>query len=47
MHFHIGFAEFVVWVCYFVIFKAFVQVLHLWLRRNGSKTGAGVTGLLA
>ena len=45
MHFHIGAAEFLVFVRYYLILKAVLQVLNLEARRSGSKTLAGVSGL--
>lgn len=43
----IGFVGFVVWVLYYVIFKALIHVINVETRRNGMKTPAGVSGLLA
>ena len=45
MHFHIGFAEFVVFALYYVILKAFLQILNLETRRNGWHVPAAVSGL--
>lgn len=42
-----GFLGFIKFVAYYIIAKAFLQVYHLYARRNGKKTGAGVSGLLA
>lgn len=47
MHLHIGFAEFAVFVLYYLILKAFVQFANIEARRNGLTVLAGVTGLFA
>lgn len=47
MHFHIGFLEFLVFAAYYFILKAILLVINLETRRNGLKTPAGVSGLLA
>jgi hypothetical protein len=47
MHFHVGAAEFLVWLCYYVIAKALFQVINVEARRNGKTTTAGVTGLFS
>ena len=47
MHVHIGFAEFIIFALYYVLLKAALQLLNIEARRNGSKTLAGVSGLLA
>lgn len=39
--------EFLVFVAFYVILKAILQVLNIEARRSGSKTLAGVSGLLA
>lgn len=39
--------EFLTWVAFYVIFKAFMHLLNLESRRTQSKTLAGVSGLLA
>jgi len=44
---HIGFIDFIVWVLYYVIFKALMHVLNVETRRNGMQTPAGLSGLLA
>jgi len=43
----IGFIGFLTWALYYVIFKALMHVVNVETRRNGMKTPAGVTGLLA
>jgi hypothetical protein len=45
MHFHIGLAEFLVFVLYYVILKALLQILNLETRRNGWHVPAAVSGL--
>ena len=47
MHFHIGAAEFLVWLCYYIIAKALFQVANLEFRRNGKTVPAGVSGLFS
>ncbi|MGH7240189.1 MAG: hypothetical protein ACREHG_09040 [Candidatus Saccharimonadales bacterium] len=47
MHFHVGFAEFIVFAAYYVILKMFVLLINIEARRSGSKTLAGVAGLFA
>lgn len=47
MHLHIGFAEFLVFGLYYVIFKAVVQFINIEARRNGWTVPAGVSGLFA
>lgn len=39
--------EFLTWVAFYVIFKAFMHFVNIETRRNGSSTAAAVTGLLA
>lgn len=45
MHFHIGFAEFLVFALYYVILKAFLQILNIETRRNKLHVPAAVSGL--
>lgn len=47
MHFHIGVMEFLVFAMYYFILKGVMTLINLEARRNGMKTCAGVTGLLA
>ena len=47
MHLHIGFMEFLVFVFYYLILKAFLQLLNIEARRNGWTIPAGVSGLFA
>lgn len=47
MHLHVGLAEFIVWLLYYVIAKALFQLVNIEARRNGNKTVAGCAGLLA
>jgi len=47
MHLHIGLAEFVVFVLYYLILKAALQLANIEARRNGSTILAGITGLFA
>lgn len=44
---HVGFIDFIVWVLYYVIFKALMHVVNVETRRNGLSTPAALTGLLA
>jgi len=46
-HVHVGLMEFIVWVGYFVIFKALMHVINIETRRAGLHIPAGVSGLLA
>ena len=39
--------DFLVWVAFYVIFKAIMHFVNVETRRNGYSTSAGVTGLLA
>jgi hypothetical protein len=41
------FVEFLTWVAFYIIFKAVMHLVNIETRRNGSKTAAGVAGLLA
>ncbi len=43
----IGFLGFVHFTLYYIILKAFIQVLHLYCRRNDKTTSAAVSGLFA
>lgn len=43
---HIGLVEFFVWVLYYVIFKAAIQVINVETRRNGMHVPAAVSGIL-
>lgn len=45
MHFHIGFAEFLVWVLFYLIWKAVIQIINIETRRNGWHVPAAVSGL--
>lgn len=45
MHFHIGLAEFAVFALYYLILKAFLQILNIETRRNGWHVPAAVSGL--
>jgi hypothetical protein len=45
MHFHIGLAEFLVWLLYYVIAKALLQILNIETRRHGWHVPAAVSGL--
>lgn len=47
MHVHIGFLEFLVFVLYYLILKAILQVINIETRRAGLHVPAGVSGLLA
>jgi len=47
MHFHIGFAEFLVFVLYYILLKALVCVANLEFRRNGLHVPAAVSGLFS
>lgn len=47
MHFHIGFAEFLVFALYYVILKFLFHLINIESRRRGMKIPAGVSGLLA
>lgn len=44
---HVGFIDFIVWVLYYVIFKALMHVVNVETRRSGMRTPAGLSGLLA
>ena len=39
--------DFLVWVAFYVIFKAIAHFINIEARRNGWSTSAGVAGLLA
>lgn len=47
MHLHIGLVELLIFAMYYIIVKAFFQVVNIEARRNGMTTLAGVSGLLA
>lgn len=47
MHVHIGLAEFLVFVLYYVILKALIQFINVETRRGGLQVAAAVSGLLA
>lgn len=47
MHLHIGLAEFLVFVLYYLILKAALQVGNVEARRNGWTIPAGISGLFA
>lgn len=47
MHFHVGFAEFLVFAAYYVILKMFLLLINIEARRNGNKTVSGIAGLFA
>lgn len=47
MHFHIGFAEFLVFAAYYIILKMFLLVINIEARRNNNQTVSGIAGLLA
>ena len=39
--------DFLVWVAFYVIFKAIMHFVNVETRRNGYSTSAGLSGLLA
>ncbi len=43
----VGFLGFIHFALYYVILKAFIQVFHLYCRRNDKTTSAAVSGLFA
>jgi len=45
MHLHIGLVEFLIFVMYYLILKAILQVINIEARRSGSSVLAGVSGL--
>lgn len=47
MHLHIGFAEFLVFLLYYLIAKAALQLANIEARRTGLTVIAGITGLFA
>jgi hypothetical protein len=47
MHFHIGFFEFLMWVAYYLIFKALVVFINIEARRNQWHIPAAVAGLFS
>jgi hypothetical protein len=47
MHVHIGMLEFVTFLLYYIIAKAFLQFVNIETRRAGLNVPAGVSGLLA
>lgn len=47
MHFHIGVAEFLVFLLYWVILKALLLIINLETRRNNLHVPAAVSGLLS
>lgn len=47
MHLHIGFAEFAVFLLYYLVAKALIQFINIEARRNGLTVVAGVSGLFA
>ena len=47
MHFHVGFAEFLVFLLYYVILKAFIAILNIETRRNQLHVPAAVSGLFS
>lgn len=47
MHWDIGLAGFIAFLAYYVIAKALIQLMNIEARRNGWKTVAAVSGLLA
>lgn len=44
---HIGLMEFFVWLLYYVIAKALLQVINVETRRNGMHVPAAVSGILS
>jgi hypothetical protein len=47
LHFHIGFFEFLMWVAYYLIFKALVVIINIEARRNQWHIPAAVAGLFS
>jgi hypothetical protein len=47
VHWDIGFAGFVAFAAYYVIFKALVQFINLETRRSGMHIPAAISGLFA
>ena len=47
MHFHVGFAEFLIFAAYYVVLKMFILLINVEARRNSNSTLSGVAGLLA
>lgn len=47
MHVHVGLAEFLVFLLYYVIAKAAIQFINVETRRNGWHIPAGLSGLLS
>ena len=47
MHFHIGFFEFLMWVAYYLIFKALIVFINIEARRNRWHIPAAVAGLFS
>lgn len=47
MHLHIGLAEFVVFLLYYLLAKGLIQFANIEARRNGLTVIAGITGLFA
>jgi hypothetical protein len=47
MHFHIGFFEFLMWVAYYLIFKALILLINIEARRNSWHVPAAVAGLFS
>jgi len=46
-HFHIGFFEFLVWVAYYLIWKAVIMFINLEARRGRLHIPAGVSGFFS
>jgi hypothetical protein len=46
-HFHIGFFEALVWLMYYLIFKAVFLFINIEARRNRWHVPAGVSGLFS
>jgi hypothetical protein len=47
MHFHIGFAELLVFMLYYVLTKAILLLVNIETRRNHVHVPAAVSGLLS
>jgi len=47
MYFHSVFLEFIKFACFYVILKAFIQLINIEARRTGLRVLSGVSGLFA
>ncbi len=47
VHFHIGFMEFAVFALYYLILKAFLQIINIETRRAGLHLPAALSGLFS